>query len=90
MNQKPYFKILPDGTVSVIPTPTKAAQVDYTKTPVQFSVRRDLTVEIHGENFSATIALDTNGALDIVSMLAFGMRAATYALTPCEFVEVTA
>ena len=88
MNTKPYFKILPDGTVTVQPASPNTAKFDYSKKPVQFAIRRDpLGLEIHGENFSTVIDLTPDDALSIILMLTYAVREATY--TPSAVSEVT-
>lgn len=90
MNQKAYFKTQPDGTVSVIPKPPGAKKVNYSKNPVQFSVRRaPLGLEIHGENFSTVIDFTIDEALCLILILGYAVREAAYTPTKCEFVEVT-
>ncbi len=80
MNSKPYFKINPDGTVNVLTGPLpKAAQIDYTKKPVQFAIRRGpMGLEVHGENFSTVINLTPDDALSIILMLTYAVREAVY------------
>ena len=61
---------------------------DHTRRPVDFSVRRDLDLEIHGEHFSATVRLTPEDALGLIMRLTYGIREATFR-TPTQFVEVT-
>lgn len=61
---------------------------DHTRRPVDFSVRRDLDLEIHGEHFSATVRLTPEDALGLIMRLTYGIREAT-CRTPTTFVEVT-
>ena len=61
---------------------------DHTRRPVDFSVRRDLDLEIHGEHFSATVRLTPEDALGLIMRLTYGIREAT-CRTPTQFVEVT-
>ena len=90
MTSKPYFKTRPDGTVNVIPAPPSIAEIDYSKKPIQFAVRREpLGLEIHGENFSTAISLSTDDALSIILMLTYAVREAAYTPAKCEFSEVT-
>ena len=90
MTSKPYFKTRPDGTVTVIPAPPSAANVDYSKKPIQFAVQRDpLGLEIHSENFSTVIDLTTDDALSIILMLTYAVRETVYKPAKCEFTEVT-
>jgi hypothetical protein len=50
---------------------------DHTRRPVDFSVRRDLDLEIHGEHFSATVRLTPEDALGLIMRLTYGIREAT-------------
>lgn len=61
---------------------------DHTRRPVDFSVRRDLDLEIHGEHFSATVRLTPEDALGLIMRLTYGIREAA-CRTPTLFVEVT-
>lgn len=61
---------------------------DHTRRPVDFSVRRDLDLEIHGEHFSATVRLTPEDALGLIMRLTYGLREAA-CRTPTQFVEAT-
>ena len=89
MNSSPYFKISANGTVNVLPAPPPrtGCKFDYSKKPVQVSIRQSpLGLEIHGENFSTSITLDTDDALSVILMLTYGVRELLYTPVPREFV----
>lgn len=91
MNTKPYFKIRPDGTVTVQAPPNyQPGQGDYSKEPVKVAIQRDpFGLEIHGGNFSCVANLTKIDALGIILMLAYWLRESEYPPNMCEFVEVT-
>jgi hypothetical protein len=66
--------ILPDGRVIIDHKRAPAAGRDYSRKPVQVAVRQDLSIEIHGANFSATADLSPGDALGLISMLAYSLR----------------
>lgn len=53
----------------------------YGHQPVQFTVRHDRTLELHGEHFSATMPLTIDAALGLASMLMFLVRNDLYGKT---------
>lgn len=61
---------------------------DYSRRPVKVAIHRDLTLELHGANFTASTKLSVDDALGLVSMLAYVVREHT-SRTPTQFVEAT-
>lgn len=80
----------PEGETTFSPArPARLGPVpDHSRRPVDFSVRRDLDLEIHGEHFSATVRLTPEDALGLIMRLTYGIREASYR-TPTQLVEVT-
>ena len=53
---------------------------DYQNKPVRVSVHRDLTIELHGVNFSASAHLTVDEAMGLAMMLMLGCRDGLHAL----------
>lgn len=79
---KQQFTISPAGMITIDPNGVviidrnrpRADGRDYSKQPVQVAVRHDLTLELHGERFSASTRLTAGQALGLMSMLAYLLR----------------
>jgi hypothetical protein len=63
-----------NGVVVVDHTPAGRPDRGYAKNAVQLAVRHDLSIELHGKNFSATKKLTTGEALGLISTLAYLLR----------------
>ncbi|MBS3996108.1 MAG: hypothetical protein KGZ67_02035 [Hydrogenophaga sp.] len=76
MHQKPFFKIDAAGVTVGSPPPSEPGRQpqDYKAQPVRFAVHRDLTLELHGEHFSAKAALTIDQAMGLAMMLMFACR----------------
>jgi hypothetical protein len=56
--------------------------------PVQFSVNRDRSLQLHGEHFTATMRLSTDEAIGLAMLLMFTVREDAHAMTrPAEVRE---
>jgi hypothetical protein len=79
---KQQFTISPDGMITINPDGVviidrkrpPAPGRDYSKQPVQAAIRHDLTLELHGERFSARAKLTPGQALGLMSVLAYLLR----------------
>lgn len=71
--QKPFITIT-DAGIQISDNRPGGCQPDptaFTKKPVRVSVHRDLTLEVHGRNFSTSTNLSIDDALGIISLLTF-------------------
>jgi hypothetical protein len=73
---QPFININEHGIAFLTqrPTPPKPGQHDYQHKPVQVCVRHDLSIELHGEHFSASAKLTPGEILGLASMLMFLLR----------------
>ena len=53
---------------------------DYESKPVRVSVHRDLTIELHSKNFSASAHLTLDEAMGLAMLLLFACRERQYAM----------
>ena len=76
MNQQPFIKITDNGIAfeGQRPSDDLPDKNDYGKKPVQVAVHHDLSIELHGKNFSVRTTLTPDQALAIISMLAYVVR----------------
>jgi hypothetical protein len=76
MQTQPFFSAGADGVTVINPPAREPGRrpSDYKTRPVQVAVHRDLTLEIHGENFSAKAKLDLNQAMGLAMMALFVCR----------------
>lgn len=63
-----------DGVVVIDHAPAERPDRGYEKNPQQIAVRHDLSIELHGKNFSVTKKLTTGEALGLISTLAYLLR----------------
>ena len=61
---------------------------DYSRRPIKVAVHRDLTLELHGANFTVTTKLSVDDALGLIGILTYAVREHA-TRTPTTFVEVT-
>lgn len=82
MHQKPFFKIDAAGVTVGNPPAAEPGRLpqDYKAQPVRFAVHRDLTLELHGEHFSAEAALTMDQAMGLAMLLMFACREQVYRL----------
>jgi len=76
MHTQPFFSAGANG-VKVISTPPREPgrrPIDYQARPVQVAMHRDLTLEIHGETFSAKAQLSLDQAMGLAMMILFACR----------------
>lgn len=59
---------------------------DYSRRPVKVALHHDLTLELHGEHFSASTQLTLDDALGMISMLGYVLRE-HQARRPTEFTQ---
>lgn len=73
---QPFVNINEQGIAFLAqrPTPPKPGQHPYDRKPVQLCVRQDLSIELHGEHFSASVKLSPGEILGLSSMLLYLLR----------------
>lgn len=47
---------------------------DYSRRPIDVGLHHDLTIELHGEDFSASTKLSVEDAMGLISMLSYAVR----------------
>ncbi|MDI3511593.1 MAG: hypothetical protein PWQ61_2358 [Betaproteobacteria bacterium] len=78
MNQHPYYTCDESG-VTVLPfAPTTHVPPEFKSGEVRFAVHKDRTLEISGENFSASKQLSIDEAVGLAMLLLFVVREDTY------------
>lgn len=75
MNQ-PFINIDESGVAILAQRPGKQdpGKHDYRKKPVKVAIHHDLTIELHGEHFTASYQLSPGEALALMSMLSYALR----------------
>ena len=73
---KPFVNVDDSGLVilGARPTPREPGKHDYRDKPVRLSIHHNLTIELHGEQFSASHRLAADEALALISMLGYVLR----------------
>lgn len=80
MTQPPFININDAGVAFLAESPKSPppGKSDYDKKPVKVAVHHDLTIELHGANFSTSTKLTPDEALGLISMLAYVVREKLY------------
>ncbi len=73
---QPFVNINEQGIAFLTqrPAPLKPGKPDYQRKPAQVCVHRDLSIELHGDHFSASAKLTPGEILGLASMLLFLLR----------------
>ncbi len=73
---QPFVNINEHGIafLAQCPAPPKPGQQDYQHKPVQVRMHQDLSIELHGEHFSASVKLSPGEILGLSSMLLYLLR----------------
>lgn len=75
LNPQGIFLAGPTGVVVHDTRPQRATACgSYAERPVQFSVHRDLRLQLHGARFVVTMQLTDEDALSLISLLSFTLR----------------
>jgi len=56
------------------PTAHKRRNHDYSRRPIGVALHHDLTIELHGEDFTASTRLSVDDAMGLISMLSYAVR----------------
>lgn len=80
MNHPPFIQITDAGVAFLAQRPDapKPGQHDYTSKPVKVAIHHDLSIELHGEQFSVKTKLTTDEALGLIGMLSYVLREKLY------------
>lgn len=70
----PFVEITDAGIAMLGARPARCKPQDYTKRPTKVAVHHDLTIELHGTDFSAHTRLSVGEALGLISMLTYVVR----------------
>lgn len=66
--------ITPDGVVVVDHAAQPSADPKYADKPVHIAVHHDLTLQLHGSHFNASVRLSADEALGLLNILAYVVR----------------
>lgn len=89
--QAPIYTSINDSGVTFTgqrPVALDPHKHDYSHRPVKVSLHHDLTLEIHGEHFTASTRLTVDDAMGLIGILSYAVRE-QLARHPTQFVEVT-
>lgn len=80
MNTPSFIKITDAGVAFLAQRPEapKPGQHDYTSKPVKTAIHHDLSIELHGEQFSVKTKLTADEALGLIGMLSYVLREHLY------------
>lgn len=74
MNHHPHYTCDASGvTIRHAPPPTEIPR-DFNGRPVQYAVKRDRTLELHGQHFTAKMQFSVDEAIGLAMMLLFSVR----------------
>jgi hypothetical protein len=73
---QPFLNINDQGAAILAQRPGELhpGKHNYRDKPVKVAVHHDLTIELHGDHFSASTKLSPGDALGLITMLSYAMR----------------
>ncbi len=74
MKTLPFIHITPDGVAFLQESPARPRPEVYKPAEVKVSIHHDLTIELHGENFSVKRPLSIADALGLISLLGWQVQ----------------